>query len=673
MLLLFLLIFSAQTAEAAEIGGDEGHIPGSGGRGVSYEVFFVDEEDTSRKILNSQRGTVAEGAKLRIHFPRQIVGTDGYIWEALSESPRTEPILSPGTQKIYIRFQKKELAVKPEEEDEGREKLTRWLRIAWEADCEITGRDPAGSPPPLIVEDGADNDSRIKNLVTMVDDTRWHYFYLIGKNYKPQTLILGTGFDAEYSSAVMESFVAGKDAYTVVKAGIKRYWRPQNCSHRWKKSGMVLNSCLNQGRETITCEKCKTEKTILLPALGHVDADGDSLCDRCKKRTFEQNIGDRLQTALQTPTGPVVLNFTCLDDNYLGSGKLLYLADEVLGQEITGACFLEDESYEESALRRYFRLGFVNELSIGAALLPIPWPDFAGASDYAGLLSQKEYEAYREQIGEGERYFLRTSKEENTIQAVETDGSIVTVPAAENRGYGARPVILLERPQLEADAEPHAWQRGDLQIRKIGGRDYLFRCIDEDFSDNQGTHRSAALFLCDSVIRSDADSDADQLRIFSFGENNNYKNSEVRNWLAAHASDSSFEMEPIYTGVTAAYTGSTVEGMFSQMDASRLKPYEIGFQLLDDRLFCLSVEEAVKYRDELWRFSGADTDNPQTQISPYSGGYYLRTPVFFRGDGGDFCYTDEIYVVDLYLGSIHPAKTDSRGIGLRPAFALPQG
>ena len=41
---------------------------------------------------------------------------------------------------------------------------------------------------------------------------------------------------------------------------------------------------------------------------------------------------------------------------------------------------------------------------------------------------------------------------------------------------------------------------------------------------------------------------------------------------------------------------------------------DIGFQLMNDQLFCLSLEEALAYREYLWRFDSGD-DNPQSQVS----------------------------------------------------------
>ena len=84
-----------------------------------------------------------------------------------------------------------------------------------------------------------------------------------------------------------------------------------------------------------------------------------------------------------------------------------------------------------------------------------------------------------------------------------------------------------------------------------------------------------------------------------------------------------------------------------------LAPHDIGFQLMQDRLFCLSVEEALRYRKELWRF-GSQQNNPAVQISPYSQGYYLRTPYYAEDHEGRFYYSDHVYAVDLVNGNIHP-------------------
>lgn len=95
------------------------------------------------------------------------------------------------------------------------------------------------------------------------------------------------------------------------------------------------------------------------------------------------------------------------------------------------------------------------------------------------------------------------------------------------------------------------------------------------------------------------------------------------------------------------------------------------FQLLQDRVFILSVDEALKYRDYLWKFGGSETNNPESQISAYSKGYYLRTPQ----DGGsdDFSYGEGIYTVSLTDGNIQPVNVSETSVGIRPVMAIPQG
>ncbi len=74
-------------------------------------------------------------------------------------------------------------------------------------------------------------------------------------------------------------------------------------------------------------------------------------------------------------------------------------------------------------------------------------------------------------------------------------------------------------------------------MRQIGQKLYRFRCVDEDYSDNLDGHRSAALFLCDSVIRADTCSSM-ALKEISFGPDNNYKSSRIREWLAQNSVNS---------------------------------------------------------------------------------------------------------------------------------------
>lgn len=217
--------------------------------------------------------------------------------------------------------------------------------------------------------------------------------------------------------------------------------------------------------------------------------------------------------------------------------------------------------------------------------------------------------------------------------------------------------------QIEGnDPEPVHYNIGDVQARRIKGKIYLFRCIDEDYGKK-------ALFLCDSTIRSDIDSSAATVKKLTFGSNNNYKYSYIRTWLNDNADDL-FGAEATLIGTNVAYQGATGDGSYEQFNENELVALEKPFQLLEDEIFILSVEEAIQYREYLWRFGGSEENNQETQYSAYSRGYYLRTPQY-KGENG-FEYGPGIYVVD-FSGSIHPVSVSSTdNIGIRPVIAIRQ-
>lgn len=221
---------------------------------------------------------------------------------------------------------------------------------------------------------------------------------------------------------------------------------------------------------------------------------------------------------------------------------------------------------------------------------------------------------------------------------------------------------------VEVGETPEAvhYRIGDVTARTIGGRIYLFRCIDDDYEDAMGNSQKTALFLCDSVIRSDIEGPEKKI---NFGPNNNYKHSKVRQWIIDHA-DADFVHET-YVGIKRSYRGVTGKGMYEQFNESDLVGFDRGFQLLQDRVFILSVDEALEYRDYLWKFNGSDANNPESQLSAYSKGYYLRTPQ----DNGldDLWYGDGIYSVSLTDGNIKPVNVGDTSMGIRPVMAIPQG
>ena len=230
-------------------------------------------------------------------------------------------------------------------------------------------------------------------------------------------------------------------------------------------------------------------------------------------------------------------------------------------------------------------------------------------------------------------------------------------------GFERSPEREEESNEVEGGVIGRHWKIGDLRSWEIGGKSYLFRCIDDNYasdSDNQGL----ALFLCETVIRSDVDSTDSQREILTFGETNNYKTSEIRKWLRENVNDPGDYLISVNTGVNAAYLGATIPGTFEEFSTSGLLRHELYYQMAEDEVFLLSLEEAIQYRDVLWELEGGGT--------PYSHGYWLRTPSFSVGESGAFCYGNWAYAVDLERGCIRPTEINDGSIGIRPAFCLPQ-
>lgn len=238
------------------------------------------------------------------------------------------------------------------------------------------------------------------------------------------------------------------------------------------------------------------------------------------------------------------------------------------------------------------------------------------------------------------------------------------------------------------------WRTGDFQVREIDGEAYLFECIDQNYSDRTENHRQAALFLCTSVIPANTgsgyiyqeqpDGRFDYVfqpgPIVNFGNNNDYKYSNIRKWLEKHRG--SFDnTEEINIGVDYAYMGSTAPNRFSQQNDEGLQGHYIGNQKLTAKLFIISVDEALKYKNYLWKFNGSEVDNPETQYSAYSKAYWLRNPL---GTDRENSQTRQVYVVDLVHGNIHPQAVKPENetvdeelkvtatVGVRPAFAVAQ-
>lgn len=197
-------------------------------------------------------------------------------------------------------------------------------------------------------------------------------FFITGEDYEPETLVIAQMFPAavNISNTKIEEYEENGRRYVTCRIGVERRPDQEACTHRWETRILEAGTCLWGGKEELTCRLCGLRKVRSPAALGHLDADRDRLCDRCR--------------------------------------------DPLNGDE------------------------------------PI---------------------------------------------------------------------------------ETGRWAVGDIQTRRLGKDTYQFRCVDDDYSSAGTDHQKCALFLCETVIRSDMDSTDSQKKIITFGKNNNYKDSEIRKWL----------------------------------------------------------------------------------------------------------------------------------------------
>ena len=552
--------------------------------------------------------------------------------------------------------------------------LEDYVRLAKEYESLITGEEPAQIPVGrLIVSSQKENEARVASIASQAKEGLWHTFYVIGKNTVPNGKVIARwyGDEAVYANLLEDVIWEGEDCYYISRMGLKKESSGEDCAHIWEKSREQEAGCLLKGISQMVCSKCGADREIIKAPLGHLDGDGDSICDRCQKRAFAQELGSAINVSLNGES----LTFTCMDEDF--QGGMLYLADQTVSLEQFGGYGMA--AYGDSLVYRYFRDGFQNGFSIKKGLLPVQTGE-SGLTAYAMSLSKAEYEMYGDRIA-GDAFLLR-DHQEDSVWAVDEKGDFHLQNPGQTE-LGIRPAVVLAKPD-PGTVEPVHWNLGELQAVPLDGNEYLFRCIDQNYS-------GGALFLCESVIPADYGSgyrleqleDGSYGYVFApgpfgeFGEGNDYKYSNIHAWLEKQEI---FNTMPVKIGSDYAFTGSSPEGARSGFDSNSLSAHYIGSQQLNARLFILSVDEALDYKEYLWRFEGADEENPETQASAYAKGYWLRSP----GGNSEEFQTGYAYVVDLVNGNLHPAAVRAEGgtgeekqdqttvYGIRPAFVMPQ-
>ena len=412
-------------------------------------------------------------------------------------------------------------------------------------------------------------------------------------------------------------------------------------------------TCLLSGSRIVTCRLCTDyREEVILPMLGHSDQDGDFLCDRCGAllELFHRGEKQTVKTGLPDEWGE--MTFTCIDADY--KGGQLFLADRVIPYSLC-AGFGNGESYDTSEIRNWLNLQFADGLSVAEQILPIRLAEGNDSiNDRVFCLSLAEiwsepYKLYTLQTwtpNMGNRfYWTRTMAEDRHAYVVQNNGHIAA-EQTDTMDAGIRPAYVLKKPGENVTQE-RLWYTGDVQERTIAGKIYTFRCIDPDYMD--AAKKRGALFLCDQFIGGDQ-------AVFDSGSND-WTGSRLREWLnrnlenTENIADTATTLRYSYSGVSSAY----------EIAMNRFTKSAVRQGNSTDKLFCLSLEEAARYKDSLWKLNGSDSNN-YINAGTYTMGYWLRTPV----TGGK-----RVYQIS-WDGRVSAGEVSSQSIGFRPAFVANQ-
>ena len=359
--------------------------------------------------------------------------------------------------------------------------------------------------------------------------------------------------------------------------------------------------------------------------------------------------GDGLQVETGLSDGFEAMGFTCLDSDY--QGGYLFVADEVIPYALSVRYGLADNDYGTSDVRTWLNQYFADTLSVAGELAAVNLPETGDSvSDKVFCLSIDEVKSpvYKEIVRKvwtprrGMRYYWTRSKRENTTNQaylVQYNGHIASSRVSLTEA-GIRPAFVLGREKADT-GQGKIWYEGDTQERVIHGKSYTFRCVDPNYCD-AGMNRAGALFLCDSIIGGDES---------VFDENHNgWEASDLRSWLKEGLADS----EGIARAETTAgytYAGKSSDYMISERKFTKRR--QPGSKT-EDMLFCLSLEEAIRYGKYLWKLDGSETDNFNLAGS-HAMGYWLRTPA---ARDGKMCYAV------TYDGRVAPEQVANEGNGL---------
>lgn len=367
--------------------------------------------------------------------------------------------------------------------------------------------------------------------------------------------------------------------------------------------------------------------------------------------------GERILVETGLDDGYSNMDFTCLDTDY--QGGYLFVADDVIPYSLSARYGVSDNDYTYSDARSWLNQYFADTLSVAEDILPVKLEETGDSvSDRVFCLSIDEvkrtsYKAVARkewQPRRGMRYYWTRSKRENTANQaymVQYNGHIASSRISLSEA-GIRPAFVLRKQEKDV-SQGEIWYEGDTQERTIHGKSYTFRCVDPDYCD-AGGKRAGALFLCDSIIGGD-ESVFDETH-------NNWGASDLRGWLNEGLEDTEGIVK-VETTVGYTYAGKSGDYFVSERKFTKRRQASAA---VEDKIFCLSLEEALRYANRLWKLEGSEQDNFNLAGS-HAMGYWLRTPA---ARDGNLCYAV------TYDGRVAPEQVDHDRIGIRPAFVAVQ-
>ena len=358
---------------------------------VSWKVYFVDEESRQIQLSVMRSGTILEGEELVIPYANSLI-VNGHRWLANEDSPYRVNVYGPGEKIIYITYSDEgSVGDVDDPEASERERFEMYLERAKKADAAIVGKEAEEIlDDQIICESNAKCSYRLRSLSAQIKNTVATPVYVIAKDCAATGIILKELYSTsvEYSANLLDTIQLDGAEYRIYVFLVNKKFG-ETCSHNWKLEKRTEATCLSSGSEKYVCSICSKTEVKTLPALGHVDENGDSSCDRCGKRTEEQNGGDRITATYRPSRSEYQMQFVCVSENF--QNGYLYISDTgIPASEFGGYGPLD---YMLSNPYQDFVGTFADCFSIkGQALLPI---DADGSLSYAAILSKEEVLAYR--------------------------------------------------------------------------------------------------------------------------------------------------------------------------------------------------------------------------------------------------------------------------------------